>query len=89
MDNKIVAPFSRIFCDVERFADDELEEMSKFEMGVLYEKFDSGNLLRIFSPELKQDVLKNFYWVHIKLLSIVGELIEQLFIKISTEIKYK
>jgi N-formylglutamate deformylase len=63
-DDKIVAPFSRIFCDVERFADDELEVMSKFGMGVLYEKFDDGNLLRIVSPELKQNVLKNYYWVH-------------------------
>jgi N-formylglutamate deformylase len=63
-DDKIVAPFSRIFCDVERFADDELEVMAKFGMGVLYEKFDNGNLLRIVSPELKQEVLKNYYWVH-------------------------
>ena len=63
-DDKIVAPFSRIFCDVERFSDDELEVMSKFGMGVLYEKFDNGNLLRIVSPELKQEVLKNYYWLH-------------------------
>lgn len=63
-DDKIVTPFSRIFCDVERFADDELEVMSKFGMGVLYEKLDNGNILRIVSPKLKQDVLKNFYWVH-------------------------
>lgn len=63
-DDKIVTPFSRIFCDVERFADDELEVKSKFGMGVLYEKLDNGNILRIVSPKLKQDVLKNFYWVH-------------------------
>jgi N-formylglutamate deformylase len=64
VDAKIVTPFSRIFCDVERFADDELEVMAKFGMGVLYEKFDNGNLLRIVSPELKQEVLNNFYWAH-------------------------
>lgn len=69
LDDKIIAPFSRIFCDVERFVDDELEEMSKFGMGVLYEKFDNGKLLRIVSPELKQDVLKNYYWTHHALLS--------------------
>ena len=63
-DEMIVVPFSRIFCDVERFADDELEVMSKFGMGVLYEKFDNGNLLRLVSPQLKQEVLKNYYWVH-------------------------
>jgi N-formylglutamate deformylase len=71
VDYKIVTPFSRIFCDVERFADDELEVMSKFGMGVLYEKFDNGNLLRIVSPELKQNVLKNYYWIHHELLSKV------------------
>jgi N-formylglutamate amidohydrolase len=71
VDDKIVTPFSRIFCDVERFADDELEVMSKFGMGVLYEKFDNGNLLRIVSPELKQDVLKYYYWVHHAKLSKV------------------
>jgi N-formylglutamate amidohydrolase len=69
VDDRIVTPFSRIFCDVERFADDELEVMSKFGMGVLYEKFDNGNLLRIVSPELKKEVLKNYYWIHHELLS--------------------
>ena len=69
VDDKIVAPFSRIFCDVERFADDELEVMYKFGMGVLYVKFDNGNLLRVVSSELKQEVLKNYYWVHHALLS--------------------
>jgi N-formylglutamate deformylase len=45
--------------------------MSKFGMGVLYEKFDNGNILRIVSPELKQEVLKNYYLVHHALLSKV------------------
>jgi N-formylglutamate amidohydrolase len=63
-DDKIVAPFSRIFCDVERFADDDLEVMSKFGMGVLYEKLDNGNPLRIVSSKLKSDVLKGYYWKH-------------------------
>jgi N-formylglutamate deformylase len=71
VDDKIVAPFSRIFCDVERFADDELEVMAKFGMGVLYEKFDNGNQLRVITPELKSDVLKNYYWEHHKLLNDV------------------
>ncbi|MEY4963883.1 MAG: hypothetical protein RLZZ323_1202 [Bacteroidota bacterium] len=64
VDDKIVAPFSRIFCDVERFADDELEIMAKVGMGVLYEKFDNGDLLRIVAPELKEVVLKDYYWKH-------------------------
>lgn len=63
-DDKIIAPFSRIFCDVERFADDNLEVMSKFGMGVLYEKLDNGNQLRTVTSKLKSDVLKDYYWKH-------------------------
>ncbi|MBP6754771.1 MAG: N-formylglutamate amidohydrolase [Bacteroidia bacterium] len=63
-DYKIVAPFSRIFCDVERFADDELEIMSKVGMGVLYEKLDSDELLRKVSPKLREKILTDYYWKH-------------------------
>ena len=69
VDDKVVAPFSRIFCDVERFSDDELEVMAKFGMGVLYEKCDNGNQLRTVNQKLKFDVLNNYYWVHHKLLN--------------------
>lgn len=64
VDDKIVAPFSRIFCDVERFADDELEIMSKVGMGVLYEKLDSDEILRKITPELRENILTNYYWKH-------------------------
>ncbi len=64
VDSKIVAPFSRIFCDVERFADDELEIMSKVGMGVLYEKLDSDEILRKVSPELREKILNEYYWKH-------------------------
>lgn len=76
-DDKIVAPFSRIFCDVERFADDELEVMAKFGMGVLYEKCDNGNQLRNVTPRLKSDVLKDYYWKHRKLNDVVKNQLKQ------------
>jgi len=69
IDDAIIAPFSRIFCDVERFADDKLEVMSKFGMGVLYEKFDDEKTLREVTPELRKRVLKDFYWKHHETLS--------------------
>ena len=34
----IIAEFSRICCDPERFTDDNLEVMAQYGMGVLYEK---------------------------------------------------
>lgn len=38
-DTMIVAPFSRLFCDVERFVNDKDEVMSKVGMGAVYERF--------------------------------------------------
>ena len=69
IDDAIITPFSRIFCDVERFTDDKLEIMSKFGMGVLYEKFDDEKALRDVTPELRKRILKDFYWKHHETLS--------------------
>ena len=63
-DSMIIAPFSRIFCDVERFDNDEDEIMSKFGMGVLYESFDDGSLLRKVSPDLRSEIIRDYYWKH-------------------------
>jgi len=63
-DEMIVADFSRIFCDPERFTDDSQEVMAKYGMGVLYEKSDNGEEIRIVTPELREKVLKSYYWKH-------------------------
>ena len=73
VDDKIVTPFSRIFCDVERFADDELEIMSKVGMGVLYEKLDSNELLRKVTPELREKILTDYYLKHHNSLTTIVE----------------
>jgi N-formylglutamate amidohydrolase len=63
-DEMVIAPFSRLFCDVERFANDEEESMSKFGMGALYQKFDDGSLLRTLNPEIRAHIMNDFYWKH-------------------------
>lgn len=63
-DEMIIATFSRIFCDPERFPDDEQEIMAQFGMGVLYEKTDNGNAMRIVNPELRKKILDEYYWKH-------------------------
>lgn len=63
-DKMIVADFSRIFCDPERFTDDAQEVMAQFGMGVLYEKTDEGQLMRKVTPELREKVLSEYYWKH-------------------------
>jgi len=63
-DEMIIAGFSRIFCDPERFPDDAQEVMAQYGMGVLYEKSDSGEEIRIVTPELREKVLTSYYWQH-------------------------
>ena len=63
-DSMIIAPFSRILCDVERFENDEDEIMSKVGMGVLYESFDDGSLLRKVTSILRSKIITDFYWKH-------------------------
>ena len=63
-DEMIVADFSRIFCDAERFTDDSLEVMAQYGMGVLDEKSDGGEVIRKVTTELKEKVLESYYWKH-------------------------
>jgi N-formylglutamate deformylase len=46
----VMADFSRVFCDVERFPDDPDEPMAKSGMGMIYETCDDGTLLRRVTP---------------------------------------
>jgi len=61
---EIVADFSRVFCDVERFENDDDEPMAKKGMGVLYASADDGRDLRHVTPELKNTILSAYYHPH-------------------------
>jgi N-formylglutamate deformylase len=61
---KVVSPFSRVFCDVERFPDDKDEVMAQYGMGMLYTKTDDGKELRKVSPELRESIKRNYYDIH-------------------------
>lgn len=63
-DIMVVAPFSRIFCDVERFSIDAQEPMAKFGMGVLYQKTDNGNTMRELTQELRDGIIEKYYLKH-------------------------
>lgn len=65
---KIVAPYSRIFCDVEKFVDDKEEMMSKFGMGVLYTKTNLGKDFIHFGDDYKEDIINSYYNVFHKKL---------------------
>jgi N-formylglutamate deformylase len=65
---KVIAPFSRLFCDVERFPDDESEIMSKYGMGMCYTHLDNGKLMRNVDSELRKRIKSDYYDPHHKKL---------------------
>lgn len=61
---KIVTPFSRVFCDVERFEDDSAEFMAQKGMGMCYTHMDNGEVMRVVEPELRERIKSEFYLPH-------------------------
>lgn len=61
--DKVIFPYSRIFCDVERY-DDLNEEMYKFGRGFYYTKTDSQLDLRKENEKIKKKVYNKHYLKH-------------------------
>lgn len=73
---KIVTPYSRIFCDVERFEDDLMETMSVYGMGMCYTHLDNGQVMRNVTLSLKRKIRDDYYIKHHTLLEqIIAETI--------------
>lgn len=58
----IIFPYSRLFCDVERFARNE--SMEQYGHGICYTKDSFGNQLRSISISERMEILENYYWPH-------------------------
>lgn len=56
--------YSRIFCDVEKYVDDNKEVMSKYGMGVIYSKTHKQKTFFIPSQKYKNYVLNKYYFCH-------------------------
>jgi N-formylglutamate amidohydrolase len=75
-DERVVFPYSRLFCDVERYENDEKEPMSKLGMGFYYERTHDGKELRPATRALRFEVLREFYIpYHRKLFAKAREII--------------
>ena len=61
---KIIFPISRLICDVERFRNEQDEEMTQQGMWVCYTKTHNLKPLKIVSEEHKQEVLNKYYDNH-------------------------
>jgi len=66
---KIIFPLSRLICDVERFEDDRLEDMSRFGMGVCYTTDTQGEELRVVKHQERNHIIHNYYRPHHQSLS--------------------
>lgn len=62
--NKVVFKYSRMFCDVERFEDENVEPMAKKGMGIVYTNAINGKKLIKVEQKHKQNVIKNYYKPH-------------------------
>ena len=57
-----------MFCDVERYKDNNIEEMAKYGMGAIYEKTNKGDILIKLNDCYIKDVITNYYDKHHELL---------------------
>ena len=69
---KVVAPNSRLYCDVERYWDDKKEAMAKYGMGAIYTKDYLGRPLKTVTEAYKRSV-KPYYDGHHRLLQTTIE----------------
>lgn len=61
---QIIFPISRLICDVERFRNENDEEMTKQGMWVCYTKTHNQKPLKAVSEEHKQEILNKYYDKH-------------------------
>lgn len=61
---KIKSKYSRLYCDVERFKDDRLEEMSKYGQGVVYTHTYDNILFHKHDEKYKNKVLRYYDKYH-------------------------
>ena len=67
--SRVVFPYSRLFCDVERYRDNYDEPMFKKGHGVVYTKGTTGNTIRT-SNKFESHIKEKYYDIHHTLLNI-------------------
>lgn len=75
--NKVIFDYSRLFCDVERFREDELESMSKIGMGSLYTHTSDRKKFIEYDFKYKEKVLKYYDEHHDKLNLVCSKILNK------------
>ena len=70
--HKIIAKYSRLYCDVERFRDDEAESMAKLGMGAIYTRLSDGTQYRKIESSRREEILGKSYDLHHKQLNTLS-----------------
>ena len=74
---RIIVPWTRLFCDVERFEDDALEPMSAYGQGMYYTKTQDGRPLRMDTPGGRQCAARAYRLHHAALSAAVNDALRQ------------
>jgi len=62
--HRLIAPVSRLVCDMERFRDDSQEPCAKKGQGLMYIKTAAGRQLREYNEALRNQILTELYDPH-------------------------
>ena len=75
-ENKIVFPYSRLICDVERFRDDKLESMAERGMGVCYRVSSSLKPLKRVPADHREEMLALYDQHHATLTAAADRVVQ-------------
>ena len=62
--HKVIAKYSRLYCDVERFRNDADEPMARLGMGAVYTHLPGGAQYRQVTPERREEIIRQAYESH-------------------------
>ena len=62
--HKVIARYSRLYCDVERFQNDADEPMARLGMGAVYTHLPGGAQYRQVTPERREEIIRQAYKPH-------------------------
>ena len=76
-ENRLIFPYSRLICDVERFRDDSMEAMARIGMGMCYEMTSSLKPLKRITDEHRRAMLELYDRHHLRLTEYTDRVVKR------------